>query len=290
VQFGGKRPSQATPLDTTNSNSVSSADGAKSLDTSADTALAGQEIGSHENRSSMNISFAAPGLYGLVAQMLQESSALERLSLIKQALSAEDLPPDQHHKLSLEAERLEESRYILIHLSPDQEDPEVKKILSYLGATRFNYEPPKNDAEKIETLRSLPFFKDSYFEENPDLGRFLQLCIRGFDTLIEVPTTLISGAHGFDSWLGRGADGAGGKSGHKSSLDLILTYSKLDTPVPPVDEIILTVFSDGQAVLTTCESHRVAAAKLRQIPFIQTRVLTVTLVGTPFSHHHRSSD
>lgn len=95
------------------------------------------------------------------------------------------------------------------------------------------------------------------------------------DQVIEVPVTAFVSAMSFYSWEGRGS--AWKKDG-RPSREVILDYASRQTDIPPVEDALAAVMSDGRVYLLTLNAHRVAAARLKGQETIGVHRLTVQRV------------
>ncbi len=93
---------------------------------------------------------------------------------------------------------------------------------------------------------------------------------------IEIPIALLTSVQGFNDWTGRhGTKSWESKFGMGStdSLTVIKHYAGLNTDLPPVGEIVVTIMPDGT---TFCDngsgdSHRISAAILRGDKTVKTK-------------------
>lgn len=94
------------------------------------------------------------------------------------------------------------------------------------------------------------------------------------DEPIYIDPTKISGADGFESWMGRGPSGTGsvsrreGTGGTRSSIDQITDYASRDTPIPELgaDGGLQVILANNGTFVFSSNAHRAAAAKLRGEP------------------------
>ncbi len=91
---------------------------------------------------------------------------------------------------------------------------------------------------------------------------------------IEVPLSAVVSAVGFRSWENGRSDGIG--KGSKSSSETIKDYASRSTEIPPIDSAVAVILPNGEVVIMSENSHRVAAAKLRGQKTILIKHLTVS--------------
>lgn len=89
---------------------------------------------------------------------------------------------------------------------------------------------------------------------------------------LEFPLGAVVSAKGFESWDGRGHRSL---KNDRPSREVIEDYAGRDTDIPPIDQATALILPDGQVVLMTHNSHRTAAARLKNQAAIGIKYLTV---------------
>ncbi len=121
------------------------------------------------------------------------------------------------------------------------------------------------------------FVPEEAFRATIDQGR-PSVIIDASSKPIEVPLSSIVSAVGFQSWENGRGDGIG--KDNKSSSETIKDYASRPTEIPPLDNAVALILPNGEVVIMSENSHRVAAAKLRGQKTIQIKHLTVREVET----------
>ncbi|HZP55765.1 MAG TPA: hypothetical protein VFB03_03275 [Candidatus Saccharimonadales bacterium] len=100
---------------------------------------------------------------------------------------------------------------------------------------------------------------------------------------IDIPTDLVMGTQGFDSWAGRAprhlkdTKFKDGTSANIPSIKAIKHYASRTTPMPPIKEMDMFIQPDGQIFFSSTNDgeHRLASAILRGDPNIKTYSIRV---------------
>ena len=113
---------------------------------------------------------------------------------------------------------------------------------------------------------------------------------------IEVPTSTLVHAAGFNSWLGRGVNGSGEKrpttqiarylspNERFTSINTIKNYAATPGELPPVTHVNTYIQPDGRVFSDneSGDSHRIAAAKLRGDATVKAKHLSVHVLSHNF--------
>ena len=91
---------------------------------------------------------------------------------------------------------------------------------------------------------------------------------------IEVPLSSIVSAVGFESW--ENGRGDLNKKDGKRSREVIQDYASRPTEIPPIEAARAVILPNGEVVIMAENSHRVAAAKLRNQQSIKIKFLTIS--------------
>lgn len=137
------------------------------------------------------------------------------------------------------------------------------------------------DAKEVEDYLNNKFFFDTGSMSYKDMSKLFSIYIPHSEEAIKVPLDLVVNAKGFEDWRGRDPKKYTKSwnsiygTGDSKSIDVIKHYAGLSTDLPTVLQMLMFVQPNGKVFFDNCsgDSHRMAAAILRGLEFVETRII-----------------